>query len=418
MLLSALLATCCAAVGAALLIVWETAWGVAILDESQRQPVFSTMVAHGLMAVVSGLVFQFARRHRIVSDRVPKVLIAAIICWSFVSADMLIGIAFPPFEGRPPTFLLHPVRGWTHRPNHTSNAAGATVLTDEMGMRIDEDRPAWRPEGNSSVLFVGDSLTVGWGVRYCESFPTLTIGMLNQKFPGAGLAAFNGGSIGYDTRQETHWLVDVGLKLRPRVVVLQMCLNDLFLPFDPEQAWDYRVVGDYLRPGPPLSWSGIGRAIWTWRRLPRKDNGLIEEGVRVERFGVSECLKAQETPRVLKAWSDMYRVLDRFDETCRRAGATMVLVCFPVQLQLTDPGASIHPQAHLADWARRHDVPFLDVLPFFRRPSGGASGQIMFDLTHPTALGHRVAAQALADLLDRAGVLTKLRSSPTTKPGT
>jgi hypothetical protein len=138
---------------------------------------------------------------------------------------------------------------------------------------------------------------------------------------------------------------------------------------------------------------------------------LNEEGARVEWFGVSECLKPQETQRVRAAWQGVLSALDRFQRSCDATGVPMALVCFPVQPQIEDAGASTRPQERLAEWAAAHRVPYLDLLPRYRKQGPHAPTPAMVDLVHPSVLGHRIAAEALADLIERSGLLASLRGT-------
>jgi lysophospholipase L1-like esterase len=86
-----------------------------------------------------------------------------------------------------------------------------------------------------------------------------------------------------------------------------------------------------------------------------------------------------------------------------------MLVCFPTQSQFEAPAASTAPQERLAEWAARNRVPLLDLLPAYRRFAAAAPDERLYsDFLHPTARGHRVAAEELARFIDEKGILDVL----------
>ncbi len=392
-------------------MAWEMSWSIRTLAPPQQMALLVAFFVHLGIGVCVMLCLMCVRRFASVSPRMPRAILATSLCLFFVCCDLLVAIAFPRFETRDPNFLMHPIRGWDSAPHHRSIADGATVLTDELGMRIDDECPSSEKQSGPSALFVGDSLTLGWGVKYRETFAARSIELLKQHHATLKLHPRLGATAGYDTFQEAHWLEDIGLETNPSFVVLQFCLNDVCVSFDPERVWANRLAGGRFCPGPPLSWSGIGRGIYMWNNLPRTNTGLSSIGAQVEWFGITELLKSPESPRVCQAWDRVIVWLDRFEASCRAACVPMLLIYFPVTDQLSDPMKSRASQARLAEWSTRRGVVFVDMLPeYLRRTSDGnlACRTYFIDLTHPSVEGHRVAGEVLANALERMPVVQSL----------
>jgi lysophospholipase L1-like esterase len=280
---------------------------------------------------------------------------------------------------------------------------------DSRGLRVEEDESAAEETGRKRILFVGDSVTMGYYLPARQAFPALTAELLNARL-GAGTAvALNGGVCGYDTRQECHWLTHEGLALRPDVVVLQFCLNDLAKQYDPEQGADQSRHPEFAWARPQTSWSGIHRAILAMKTRWKYGNDLQDAAARIEQFDVLDCLTAPGSERVRGAWRVVEQQLGLFVRACRHAGVPMVLVCFPVAEQIREPELGAAPQAVLARFAKDQSIPYLDLLPVFCDRFGActdAAARAYRDLTHPTLAGHRAAAESLADLLQRSGLVT------------
>ncbi len=392
----------------ALLIAGASPWGLSEFTSQQQDAGRLALIAHSVgvcILVIAIIVVRCAIR---LPSRLPQLLLALSLLASLVSCDLLIAIAFPPWEPALYNFKYHPVRGWTNVPGSRTLENGIPVVMDENGMRIDDEAPTSRPADDlPRILFVGDSLSQGWYVRYRDAFGVQAVEILKERHPGHGVVPLLGATAGYDTAQEAHWLEDIGLRLKPRVIVLQFCLNDVFASFSPDKLWEQRFSARWIHPGPPLCWSGIGRAIYTWKHLARTTTGLLAEGARVEWFGVSELLKKQESQRVRDAWDRTMTSLDRIEATCRKAGIPLMLIVFPVADQVFDANASTQSQARLRAWASRHAVPFIDVLPEYLRryPDRREAHRVLCkDLTHPTVEGYRIAAELLAIELERAPV--------------
>lgn len=89
--------------------------------------------------------------------------------------------------------------------------------------------PALAEDGTIKILFVGDSLTEGYGVSKDEAYPTVVAEELNRKFKLRRMAkrveALNGGVAGATSASglsRLRWF----LKAKPRVLFLALGAND------------------------------------------------------------------------------------------------------------------------------------------------------------------------------------------------
>src|SRR5260221_3658003 len=106
--------------------------------------------------------------------------------------------------------------GW--RTRHRGADFDVSVVTDAAGHRV-QDRPKAGP-APGGLLFVGDSLTFGWGVRAEDSFAERLGAELL-------LPVTNLGVPGYGTDQSYLALRREIASCKPRVTVYTFCANDL-----------------------------------------------------------------------------------------------------------------------------------------------------------------------------------------------
>ncbi len=116
-------------------------------------------------------------------------------------------------------------RIYKHRANADESFRGFSISTDEHGFR-GPSHAIPKPAGTKRVLFLGDSVTIGWGVDDDETFVELTEKALSET-TGESWECVNSGHMGYDTTQELATFEEVGLLYEPDLVVLVFVDNDV-----------------------------------------------------------------------------------------------------------------------------------------------------------------------------------------------
>jgi lysophospholipase L1-like esterase len=116
-----------------------------------------------------------------------------------------------------------PDLGHRHRPNAESQLMGATVRTNAQGFRGPALSETAAP-GTARIAFVGDSITLGWGVAEQETFAHRVIETLRKS--GRKVDGFNQGVGNLNTTQELALLRKSGLAMKPDIIVLSYFIND------------------------------------------------------------------------------------------------------------------------------------------------------------------------------------------------
>lgn len=284
------------------------------------------------------------------------------------------------------------------RPNFDGFSEGVPVKINSRGLR-ERDLPLAPPAGTRRVVFLGDSVTFGAGVRDDEPFPRLLEAAINANTnassPGP-IQTVNTGVVGYNTIQELARLEQAGLPYNPDTVALIFVVNDLletFSIFDHQ----YEPIGTLA-----------GLKVWLRRnsnlyRFVQQAYWRIGQELRRSREGPTEPLRKRDRlEERLATLSEIVRVT-------RANSATFLLVLYPDNLG--DPvspgpsGARLTVREELVQFAAREGVPVFDLTEALGDVRDPRARQFRLrEDPHPSPAGHRAIADALvAPLTDALG---------------
>lgn len=183
-----------------------------------------------------------------------------------------------------------PDMGHRHRPHARAFLMGADVRTDSHGFRGPEiaDKAA---DGVVRIAFVGDSITMGWGVIEQETFSHRVIEVLKKS--GRKVDGFNLGVGNLNTRQELALFKAAGARMKPDIVVLAYFINDAEpIPTYRDTGWldehsaawvvaNYRFDSLSRQFGEAPDWKHYYRALYDdkaagWQATQRALIGFVE----------------------------------------------------------------------------------------------------------------------------------------------
>ncbi len=323
-----------------------------------------------------------------------------------------------------------------HRPSITRTLVGAGrpedhVVIDKWGFH-DTEFPLEKPAGELRALMLGDSVTMGFGVTYAETFSAHLEGLLDakdRKFETHQV--INTGVHGYSTFQEKK-VLERTLVFGPDVVFVGFCLNDVTEPFVVDTEFggtglDYHGVSQ--TPNPIVGWlmneTGLGRLMQT---LAARGKTLQAEK-RLEVYNSRAMAADSRTdPKMQEAWRIVLQQMGELYAVAKGKNIPVVLVIFPYTFQLADESLRA-PQEILKAHAAEHGVPVIDTTDDFAkavfddpelveylRKKGKTGDEILayhrlladkffFDEDHFTDAGHRIVAQRLYDWLLAEGLV-------------
>ncbi len=303
---------------------------------------------------------------------------------------------------------------------------GVPVAINRLGLR-DREIAVPKPPRTVRILGVGDSVTFGYGVRLEQTFLKVLEDRLNAGGGGTRYEVVNAGveECGFDGYYEL--FRRLAPTLEPDLVLVGIVLNDIQRYADPGRA--PRLAGAGLEPGLARRVHGA---------LLRRSQ-LYLAGVRgarslLYRFHLLDISDLYGSPlravrpggeSLTRAWESSLGVLERLVALARARGVPIVLVVFPVEVQLdaaaieryrrdfgvtVPPGAlDGEPQRRLRAFGAAHDVPVIDLLPSLRAAAGDdlylRKGFVRFDPVHPSPRGHRIVGETIHRVLVSDGLV-------------
>ena len=260
----------------------------------------------------------------------------------------------------------NPKIGHVHRPGGEAHLMGVDVAINSVGLRDDE--PLSDVRDVRRLVFLGDSLTFGWGVREEESFAHRLEVALNEDRPTEVL---NFGTGNYNTTQEVELFLEKGLDYAPDEVVVFYFINDAE-PVPRRSPWsflaNFRIITFY------------------WSRMKQLSARFFPEQTFREYYA---GLYEEGQP----GWRETRRAFQRLAELCQSRGIGLRVVLLPELHELDDyPFASEYRK--VANFLESLGVQVLDLTPAFSDVRDPQSLWVSPDDAHPNAGAHRRIADA------------------------
>jgi len=233
------------------------------------------------------------------------------------------------------------------------------------GLR-DRERTVEKPEGVRRVICLGDSTTLGWGIRPEEAYPQVLEDLLESQ--DDRIEVFNVALGGWSTRQERIAYERIARKYRPDAVLLGICLNDV-----PE------LQNNLTRP--PALVAALYRRSALVRRLVRAREREIAD--------VLELFTQKDSPKVKEAFARLFEEVRKLREDARADGTSLAVLVFPFRLQVMPGAPSPTAQQTIGGFCKAEGIPFLDLLPALAE----AGPDAYIDYDHFSPMGARVVAE-------------------------
>lgn len=294
------------------------------------------------------------------------------------------------------------------RPNQRAYSADQPVLINARGLR-GPLVPYERTAGWSRVLFLGDSITFGYGVADGEVVTQRVAAIMNEA--DVAVEVINTAVPAYNTEQEVRYLKQEGLRYHPDWVIVGICWNDIADKSTAQVSED----GWLVLPGREQT-SSLARllesepayaarnaikrsrlvygALQGWRAL--RAPGATDQQAQLR----ADILEGRHSPRVADGWERLAGALRQLRELSENNGFRPLLVAFPIPLALARSYPHSSYPATLKRLADREGLPLIDLTDAFRGAyHGHESLFIPYDGDHPNAAGHALAARAIARFL-------------------
>ncbi len=306
----------------------------------------------------------------------------------------------------------------------TWGAIPYVMRINSLGLRGPE--PSRDPDA-FLIAAVGDSYTDGFFVDDEDTYPVILQEMLRKR--GIKADVLNAARAGGSIDKQLAILREVVAPLRPKLVILQFCTNDI-------AELDGKSREDMLRHKllPPFRWhreaarvlltkTALGELAYTaWLRVSRggeytkarvmladkasryridgADDHAANARLFMERFARTDGLVLNGTmdDRTRVLIDDYLAVLTAFKRECDDLGAPLIFLYEPAYPQVHDPRADMTMRDLLQSWCQNTNVEFVDLTPAFQVAEGEPLYLAPVDF-HLSPTGNRLTASCLATVV-------------------
>jgi lysophospholipase L1-like esterase len=405
------------------MLQWIDRW--TFIVPTQVSELFVSMLIFGVIAAITLAAKIAARRRETCPIRWAQISVLGVLLLALISLDRAFLVAFPPPSELNSLLEPHPQRGWVLRRNAVGTDANVATRTNSLGLRGDEV-PLPKPTGEFRILFIGDSVTFGYGLAEDQTLSARCGEQLRTALPHNTLRCTNAGVSGYTTWQELDYLKSDGLALQPDLIVLQFSFNDVLdvLLVDPGRVHGRRIDFEFSNTSQA---SGIARAIESirarryWEKA-KNDLVWIDERDRQKaaRLGAFQTMFAEPPPPAIeKAWQRVLADLSSFNDVCKSHGVPWVLVASPPRSQFDPKTAGPRPQKRLRALADELHAPMFDPLLLIEQygKANHLNASLLYiDEGHPTPRTMSVVAKGLASFIVEHKLLNRASATGPTLP--
>jgi len=275
--------------------------------------------------------------------------------------------------------------------NWSTRYGGHPVRVNNFGLR--GPQIGRRLPGTPRVVFVGDSVTFGYGLPEESTY----VHLLNGRRIGgsAPIETINAAIAGWSAREYRMFVERYAEALQPDAIIVGVVLNDLT-----------ELLNGRLETTGQSSISAINTLTLLARRSAAV-SALKRLYIRVadprgrELDSVRELAERPESRAVREAMASHLEELMQTYEFAAVRSIRFGLMLFPFAFQLDEPSLDA-PQREMREFAERMGIAYLDLL----EPLGGIpSKTLMLDDVHFSAAGNRLIADAVAAWLAEEGLV-------------
>ncbi len=271
------------------------------------------------------------------------------------------------------------------KPNLSVTFQNKPVVTNSLGMREVEVSKEKKP-GTSRIIGLGDSIMFGWGVEKEETYLSVLAKELSKKEPTESL---NFAVPGYNTAMEAALFQHRALEFAPDVLIIQFVNNDFDVPafmMSQENPWDFSksMLLSFIKSRVANS-PGSSSALKTVQSMGNKHNTKAQKVLAEYRWMTGEA-GATKAFRKIRELAPKTRIIILTGSKTPVQERMLKRLSKELNFELVQVGPVVdrYIQENKLENTKEARKKLLTVAPNDR---------------HPNALGHRLIAQALLEVL-------------------
>jgi len=288
-----------------------------------------------------------------------------------------------------------------HKPSITfTNKYGIKVRHNSLGFIGEEIGD--KKENTFRILAIGDSITAATYLPEEERYID-RLGQMLREYVHGSVEIINGGVEGYNTWQELDVLRGKGLGVKPDLVIVGICLNDyIYKGHRLKKSWLGRITED-IRDGSKARYFDF---IYQHSDLYKFFYDIFSSRLRVRLTEKDYRSYLKEYELNIKE-ADLDKWKEPFTQMmllAKEHEAKILFVIFPMNIDvMKKKDVSC---AGLSSFFKERGAYYLDLVTDFKKHAARREDLfIKRDFIHPTALGHRIVAEAIVDYIVRNKIL-------------
>ncbi len=266
----------------------------------------------------------------------------------------------------------NPLIGHFHKPNVSIQLMNSMVHINSNGFR-DKEYPVSR-NNKYRIIFLGDSLTFGWGVEQDETFENLLEVKLNRQYP---VEIINFGIGNYNTEQQVNLFLEKGLQYKPDKVVVFYFINDAEVTPEKSKLWF-------------LGYSQLISFYWS------RTNTFINKHFPSKSFKefYSSLYKSDR-----EGWINAMKAFIQLKEVCQQEKIVLQVVLLP-ELHDTDNIVLKDVYDKVSAFLESNSIDYLRLASSFSNHKNPMEELwVSYDDAHPNAIAHKVIADKTLDFI-------------------
>lgn len=266
-----------------------------------------------------------------------------------------------------------------HVPNSKAELMGVNFEINSMGFRDDQLKLA-QGRTNYSILVLGCSNTVGWGVEHDQVFTSLVEKELNKGSVDTVYHVINAGVGNYNSYLESLQLDEKIDQVKPDMVVLHYYINDAEIVA--EDKTSALVQYSYL---------------FAMLQNRTRYNAFSDKFDDVGSYYSS--LYRNDNP----GWISAQNSILRMRETCKVRDVRFQVLIQPDLHDFDLNSKQFQCHQTISSFLHVNSISFLDLMPFYRSRLGESEREfwVSTEDAHPNVLGHQVIFEAAFPYLRR-----------------
>lgn len=338
------------------------------------------------------------------------------VAFALGALEVIARIVFPapaPWLYPQIRYRADPALVFSLEPGQTGFTADRSAAINERGLRGPLVSYT-RTSDVTRVLYLGDSITFGYGVDEAEGFTHRTAELLAKQ--GIRTETINTAVPSYNSEQEITYLKNEGYRYQADWVVVGICWNDINEKSGVRVSRNGSLIEE---ASDDASWSA---KLWDSRvgfelRNVVKRSRLLYSAMRGFRAATgkaqteshdsfrSDVLGGRDSEKVARGWARMQADMHRLAQLSKQYGFRPLLVAFPMSLSVDGTYPTSSYPKRLKDIAEREQLPLIDLHPIYKSHYRGHESLFLsYDADHPNAAGHLLAAEAVADYIKTAAL--------------